>query len=359
MAGLCAAARARELGASPVVLEKGSAAGRLDAALERRDLALPELRGVPGRSARPATSGCSASSSSGSTRGSNGSSRSARRWLARETENPLTTGARFDTAGLTDVACPSRRRRPFRTAGDQSTVTVTGDPLVLATGGFQGDRRAGRALRSAGGAASAAGQPLEHRRRAPDRPRARRRADRRPRRVLRPQHGRRRLRRGRASSRSRRSTGATRGSSTSAARSSSTTTRSAGRSSTSSRRPPTSRARGPGTCSTTRPSTSGPLRHRPRPRRAGAHAHRPGRACPFEPPQPALSPPSASRPRSRTRSAACASTSGPVCSTSTTQPVDGLYAAGVDAGGISTGGYASGLASALVLGRTAAETALS
>ena len=40
-------------------------------------------------------------------------------------------------------------------------------------------------------------------------------------------------------------------------------------------------------------------------------------------------------------------------------PVDGLYAAGADAGGISTGGYASGLASALVFGRIAAETAAS
>ncbi len=38
---------------------------------------------------------------------------------------------------------------------------------------------------------------------------------------------------------------------------------------------------------------------------------------------------------------------------------DGLYAAGADVGGISTGGYASGLAAALVLGRVAAETALS
>jgi fumarate reductase flavoprotein subunit len=36
-------------------------------------------------------------------------------------------------------------------------------------------------------------------------------------------------------------------------------------------------------------------------------------------------------------------------------PVEGLYAAGVDAGGWSTGGYASGLAAALVLGLTAAE----
>jgi succinate dehydrogenase/fumarate reductase flavoprotein subunit len=35
--------------------------------------------------------------------------------------------------------------------------------------------------------------------------------------------------------------------------------------------------------------------------------------------------------------------------------IDGLYASGADVGGISTGGYASGLASALVLGLTAAE----
>jgi succinate dehydrogenase/fumarate reductase flavoprotein subunit len=38
-------------------------------------------------------------------------------------------------------------------------------------------------------------------------------------------------------------------------------------------------------------------------------------------------------------------------------PIDGLYAAGADAGGIANGGYASGLASALVLGLVAAETA--
>jgi succinate dehydrogenase/fumarate reductase flavoprotein subunit len=38
---------------------------------------------------------------------------------------------------------------------------------------------------------------------------------------------------------------------------------------------------------------------------------------------------------------------------------EGLLAAGADAGGISTGGYASGLAAALVFGRIAAETALS
>jgi hypothetical protein len=35
--------------------------------------------------------------------------------------------------------------------------------------------------------------------------------------------------------------------------------------------------------------------------------------------------------------------------------VEGLQAAGVDAGAVSTGGYASGLAQALVLGLAAAE----
>ena len=39
-------------------------------------------------------------------------------------------------------------------------------------------------------------------------------------------------------------------------------------------------------------------------------------------------------------------------------PIEGLYAAGADAGGISTGGYSSGLAAGLVFGRIAAEEAL-
>jgi FAD binding domain-containing protein len=37
-------------------------------------------------------------------------------------------------------------------------------------------------------------------------------------------------------------------------------------------------------------------------------------------------------------------------------PLDGIWAAGVDAGGVATGGYASGLAQALVLGLAAAES---
>jgi predicted oxidoreductase len=40
-------------------------------------------------------------------------------------------------------------------------------------------------------------------------------------------------------------------------------------------------------------------------------------------------------------------------------PLEGLLAAGVDVGGVASGGYASGLAQALVLGLAAAETAAS
>src|ERR671920_1398196 len=40
------------------------------------------------------------------------------------------------------------------------------------------------------------------------------------------------------------------------------------------------------------------------------------------------------------------------------RPIRGLYAAGVEVGGVSAGGYTSGLASALVFGRTAAESAI-
>jgi succinate dehydrogenase/fumarate reductase flavoprotein subunit len=40
------------------------------------------------------------------------------------------------------------------------------------------------------------------------------------------------------------------------------------------------------------------------------------------------------------------------------KPVEGVFACGADAGGIATGGYASGLAAALVFGRIAARSAL-
>jgi succinate dehydrogenase/fumarate reductase flavoprotein subunit len=39
------------------------------------------------------------------------------------------------------------------------------------------------------------------------------------------------------------------------------------------------------------------------------------------------------------------------------RPLPGLYAAGVEVGGVSAGGYTSGLAAAVVFGRVAAESA--
>jgi hypothetical protein len=56
--------------------------------------------------------------------------------LARDTGNPLTTGRRFDTRGLTDALVAVGGGVEL-----SSTVEDTGEPLVLATGGFQGDRR--------------------------------------------------------------------------------------------------------------------------------------------------------------------------------------------------------------------------
>ena len=58
--------------------------------------------------------------------------------LARDTGNPLTSGARFDTAELTAaLAAAVGGRIRF---GDPLEELPAGPPMVLATGGFQGDR---------------------------------------------------------------------------------------------------------------------------------------------------------------------------------------------------------------------------
>ena len=199
------------------------------------------------RSARAATSGCSGSSSSGSTTRSSGSSRWAHRCSSARPATRSRSGVRFDTAGLTRRARPGSGRGPARRA-----LAATAEPLVLATGGFQGDPElvartpAGRSLRvranpwSEGdglelalerGAALSAG--LDE--------------------FYGAQHGRRRVRRrsefvSLAQLYGRYALDAT----TTRARSSSTATTSRGRRSTSSRRPRASRARAPGTSSTTR-----------------------------------------------------------------------------------------------------------
>jgi len=135
MAGLVAAVRARELGADVVVHEKGSRPGgsmllsggfvfryrewgRFREECPGGD---PELQRLVWERLDDALA-----------------------WLEslgapvaeRETGNPLTTGLRFDNPGLVDVL--------VRRAGDvrleSPLVALREEPLILATGGFQGDR---------------------------------------------------------------------------------------------------------------------------------------------------------------------------------------------------------------------------
>ena len=133
MAGLCAAARARELGASPTVFEKGTRPGGsmlLSSGVIWRYRSFEEFRAqCPDGDERlqllvfeRLDEGLEWLESLGAP------------VVTRETENALTTGIRFDTEGLTEAL--------FRAAGEvrfEQLVTVTGDSLVLATGGFQGD----------------------------------------------------------------------------------------------------------------------------------------------------------------------------------------------------------------------------
>ena len=137
MAGLVAAARARELGAEPLVLEKLERAGgsmRLSSGVVWRHRDFERFRAdCPG-----------------------GDERLQRlvfdrldeglRWLEslgapvaeRETGNPLTTGMRFSPGGLAgalfEAAGEVRFREPLRRPPRDGT------PLVLATGGFQANR---------------------------------------------------------------------------------------------------------------------------------------------------------------------------------------------------------------------------
>ena len=140
MAGLVCAARARQLGATPVLLEKGDRPGGSmllssgvvwryrtferfrrecpggDEALQRRvwerlddALAWLEALGAP--------------------------------VVARSTGNPLTVGRRFDPRGLTEALVRIAGEPQLAAAATlQQALTRGQRPVVLATGGFQGDR---------------------------------------------------------------------------------------------------------------------------------------------------------------------------------------------------------------------------
>jgi succinate dehydrogenase/fumarate reductase flavoprotein subunit len=135
MAGLCAAARARELGVTPTVLEKGNRPGGsmlLSSGVVWRYRSLDDFRReCP--TADPRLQRLIVEQLD-----------DALDWLeslgaplvSAETENPRTVGRRFDPGGLTDVL--------VRAAGDVQTGLALGsdhgtrleEPLVLATGGF-------------------------------------------------------------------------------------------------------------------------------------------------------------------------------------------------------------------------------
>ena len=133
MAGLCAAARARELGASPVVVEKGSRAGGsmlLSSCVIWRYRSFDEFRAqCPGGDER-----LQRVVFEGLDEGLEWLESLAAPVVTLETGNPLTTGIRFDPAGLTEALT--------RAAGEVHfghPMTDSWSHLVLATGGFQGD----------------------------------------------------------------------------------------------------------------------------------------------------------------------------------------------------------------------------
>jgi len=130
MAGLCAAARARELGAAPIVYEKGSRAGGsmlLSSCVIWRFREWDDFRAeCPSGDERlqravweQLDDGIAWLESLGAP------------VVAHETGNPRTIGKRFDPGGLTNVL--------VRAAGDLRLRESVREPTILATGGFQGD----------------------------------------------------------------------------------------------------------------------------------------------------------------------------------------------------------------------------
>jgi succinate dehydrogenase/fumarate reductase flavoprotein subunit len=135
MAGLAAAARAGELGASVQVLEKGDRPGGsmlLSSGFLWRHRSFQDFRkecpGGDPELQRLVYDGLDESLDWLESLGAP--------VLARETGNPLTCGRQFDTRGLTDALV--RRAGDVRLSSPLSSLP-DGVPAVLATGGFQGD----------------------------------------------------------------------------------------------------------------------------------------------------------------------------------------------------------------------------
>ena len=134
MAGLACAARARELGARPVVFEKGTRPGGsmlLSSGVIWRYRSWGDFRAeCPGGDERLQRLVWERLDEAIAWLESLGAP-----VVAHETGNPRTVGKRFDPAGLTEAV--------VRRAGEVRLATALGEadgPVVLATGGFQGSR---------------------------------------------------------------------------------------------------------------------------------------------------------------------------------------------------------------------------
>src|SRR5436190_13013673 len=135
MAGLCAAARARELGVSPTVLEKGDRLGGsmlLSSGVVWRYRSLEDFR-------RECPDGDPSLQRLIVERLDD-----ALDWLeslgapvvSAETANPRTIGRRFDPRGLTDALLRAAGGVHIGRAFGAGTSSGVEDPLVLASGGF-------------------------------------------------------------------------------------------------------------------------------------------------------------------------------------------------------------------------------
>lgn len=130
MAGLCAAARVRELGGSSVVFEKGTRPGGsmlLSSCVIWRHREWDDFRAeCPGGDERLQRVVWEQLDDAIAWLESLGAP-----VVTHETGNPRTIGKRFDPRGLTDAL--------VRAAGDVRLGETTAEPTILATGGFQGD----------------------------------------------------------------------------------------------------------------------------------------------------------------------------------------------------------------------------
>ena len=332
---------ARELRRRVARPREGRPAGRLDAALERGRLAAPRPRRLPARVPRRRPGAPAPPPRAARRRPARGWRSSARRSSRGTTGNPRTTGVRFDTRALTDGA------RPGRPASSGSASRCASCPASAARprhGRLPGRTASSCAARDArSGPPAPARDAVEHGGRAPARARSR---------ARRPAPG---------------STSSTAATCPRRRRASGEPSSSGWRSSTRARRS-TARtgerfATGRGRRST---SCSGP-RGQPGARaRTGRRRARSESACATAPSRDMIdAAEGAGAPRPPRRTAAVevwrrgiTTTLGGLRVDDRAQAAPGVFAAGGDAGGIVTGGYASGLAAALVLGRVAAGSAL-